>query len=173
MDPVTVFSDLAALVYARGDFSDVCWAICSSAPRLVSGCDHASLLIKQDGHYVTAAARNDVGRQIDALERELRTGPCVDAIEEETAQVDTDLATRRKWPELSVRVLEQTPMRGMMRFRLLMDQRKAGALNLFSDAPGALTTASHNEAAILAPSRRSPSSPRRPTTALRPCERAC
>lgn len=150
VDPIAVFGDLAALVYASGDFSDVCQAICSSAPRLVSGCDHASLLTKQGGNFVTAAASDDVARQIDAFERELRTGPCVDAIEEEAAQFDTDLAAGSKWPELSVRVLEQTPVRGMMGFRLLINDRKAGALNLFSDTAGAMTPASHNEAAILA-----------------------
>ena len=67
-------------------------------------------------------------------------GPCVDAIEEETPQIDTDLTTSSLWPNLAARLVEETPVRGAMGFRLLVDKRKGAALNLFSDTPNMFDT---------------------------------
>jgi hypothetical protein len=47
-------------------------------------------------------------------------------------------------------VLAETPVRGMAGFRLSVGDKKSGALNLFSDEPGALTRQSVDQAIILA-----------------------
>lgn len=149
-DPGTVFRGLANLVYASDDYFDMYQALCDAAPHLVDGCHHASLMIKRNGRLVTAAASDDVARRVDELERQIGEGPCVDAIEEEAAQLDDDLTAACAWPTLRDRVLEETPVRGMAGFRLIVENEKVGALNLFSDHPLALTGSSVNQAAVLA-----------------------
>lgn len=144
------FADLAALVYHSEDYQEIYRAICEAAPALVSGCDHASLMLRQNGHQVSAASSDDIARQIDTAERELGTGPCVDAINDGTPHIDADLTQARLWPALSARVVRTTPVRGLAGFRILIDERKVGALNFFADTPGALTDRSINEAAVLA-----------------------
>ena len=72
---------------------------------------------------------------------ELGEGPCVDAIEEEAGQIDPDISKHSTWPKLAERVLAETPVRGMAGFRIIVDGRKVGALDLFSDTPGALEAA--------------------------------
>lgn len=152
-DPRTapsVFLELSNLVYASDSYEDIYEAVCSAAPRLISGCDHASLMLRQNGRLITAASSDEVARLIDEMEREIGTGPCVDAVLDDNPQIDTDLTQSQVWPLLSEMVMQRTPVRGMAGFRVLVDNRKVGALNLFSDKPHALTAQSINEAAVLA-----------------------
>ncbi|MFY9913485.1 MAG: GAF and ANTAR domain-containing protein [Nocardioidaceae bacterium] len=145
----TAFESLAEILYTGHDFDAIYAAICSAATDLVTGCDHASLMLTRHGKALTAAASDEVASRIDAFEREIGDGPCLDAIEDAAAYVDSDLTDGSPWPELTRRVLAETPVRGMAGFRLINADGKAGALNLFSDEPGALTHQSVDQAALL------------------------
>ena len=149
-DPGTVFRRLAELVYAGDDYRDMYQAVCEAALHLVEGCDHASIMIARDGHLATAAATDDIARGVDRLEREVGEGPCVDAIRDEAAQLDPDLSDASAWPRLRDRILEETPVRGMAGFRLVLGDQKVGALNVFSDRAHALSEGSVDQAAVLA-----------------------
>lgn len=147
--PAAVFRSLAELVYAGDGLDEMYEGLCMAALHLVDGCDHASLMLERNGQLRTAGASDAVARRIDELEREIREGPCVDAIFDEAAQLDQDLATECTWPRLGERIVAETPVRSMAGFRLLVDNRKVGALNLFSDRPHGLTEASVDQAALL------------------------
>jgi transcriptional regulator with GAF, ATPase, and Fis domain len=149
-DPATVFAALAEIIYQGTEPSEVYAAICVAATLIVRGCDHASLLVRRDGRYVTVGASDRVAQRVDDLERIAGDGPCVDAIEEETPQIETDLTTPNQWPKLAARLLAETPVRGAMGFRILVDKRKTGALNLFSDKPNAFDTEAAGQAIVLA-----------------------
>jgi hypothetical protein len=146
-----VFQSLATLVYASDDFSAVHQAVVDAAPRLVEGCDHASLMLRNtDGRFLTVAASDEVAELIDTYERELGEGPCLDAIVDDAVYHDADLLDGSPWPRLSARVLDTTPVRGMAGFRLLVGDQKTGALNLFCDRPGGLDAASVDQGIVLA-----------------------
>jgi transcriptional regulator with GAF, ATPase, and Fis domain len=149
-DPGTVFSALAEIIYQGSDASEIYAAICVAATLVVTGCDHASLLVRRDGRYVTVGASDRIAQRIDDLERLAGDGPCVDAIEEETPQIETDLTTPSQWHQLAARLVAETPVRGAMGFRILVDKRKTGALNLFSDTPGVFDTEAAGQAIVLA-----------------------
>jgi hypothetical protein len=148
-DTAATFQALAALTYVGEDYDAIYRAICDTATRLVDGCDHASLMLLRNGKPITVAASDDVAALIDGFEREIGDGPCLDAIEDEAAFVDADLTDGSPWPDLDARVLAETPVRGMAGLRLIDDQGKTGALNLFSDTPGALTDTSVDQAIML------------------------
>ena len=135
-DPYRVFETLARLIYTGTTFEEVYQHLVDTAPRVVEGCDHASLMLACRDGYETAAASDNVARHIDALERELGEGPCVDAIDDEAGQIDPDISKHSTWPRLAERVLAETPVRGMAGFRIVLEGQKIGALNLFSDSPG-------------------------------------
>jgi transcriptional regulator with GAF, ATPase, and Fis domain len=149
-DPATVFSALAEIIYQGSEAGQVYAAICVAATLVVNGCDRASLLVRRDGRYVTVGASDSIAYRIDDMERQAGDGPCVDAIEEETPQVETDLTTPNQWPQLAKRIVAETPVRGAMGFRILVDKRKTGALNLFSDTAGVFNTESAGQAIVLA-----------------------
>lgn len=148
--PGAVLRGLADLVYSGDDYTEMYEAICRAALHLVDGCDHASIMLRENDHYTTAGASDDTARTLDRIEVEVGEGPCVDAVEEEAAQLDADLTESSTWPRLRERFLAETSVRGMAGFRLLVDNRKIGALNLFSTRPGALTGDSVDQAAVLA-----------------------
>jgi transcriptional regulator with GAF, ATPase, and Fis domain len=149
-DPATVFASLAEVIYHGSDPSELYAAICIAATLIVTGCDHASLLVRRHRRYVTVGASDDVAQRVDDIERLAGDGPCLDAIEEETPQIDTDLTTPSRWPRLAARLVAETPVRGAMGFRILVNQRKSAALNLFSDTPNAFTTEAAGQATVLA-----------------------
>lgn len=144
-----MFGELARLVYASDNFAEVYQAICAAAPNLIVGCDHASMLLRRGGQVVTVGASDETARRIDELELELGDGPCLDAIDAEPAHLDANLLDGCPWPALAARVVDETPVRGMAGFRLIVDHAKVGALNLFSDTPDAFTPASMEQAAVL------------------------
>ena len=149
-DPSTVFGALAEIIYQGSESSEVYAAICVAATLVVNGCDHASLLVRRDGRYITVGASDRIAQRIDDMERIAGDGPCVDAIEEETPQIETDLTTPNQWHQLAARLVAETPVRGAMGFRILVDRRKTGALNLFSDKPNVFDTEAAGQAVVLA-----------------------
>jgi hypothetical protein len=149
-DPTTVFAALAEIIYQGSDVAEMYAAICVAATLTVPGCDHASLLVRQNDRYVTVGASDQLAQRIDDLERRSGDGPCIDAIEEETPQIEPDLTTPSQWPKLAAGLLAETPVRGAMGFRILVDKRKGAALNLFSDTPNLFDAESAGRAAVLA-----------------------
>jgi hypothetical protein len=149
-DTSEVFGRLAEIVYASDDFTEVYQAVTESAPSLVDGCDHASLMLHWDGRFVTTAASDDVAHTVDGFERELGEGPCLDAIQDNAVYHDGDLADGSPWPRLAERVLAETSVRGMAGFRLRAADGRTGALNLFSDTPGGLTARAVDQGIVLA-----------------------
>jgi hypothetical protein len=149
-DPATVFAALAEIIYQGSDANEMYAAICVAATLAIRGCDHASLLVRDNDRYVTVGASDRFAQQIDELERRAGDGPCIDAIEEETPQIDADLTTPTLWPRLASILVAETPVRGAMGFRLLVDKRKGAALNLFSDTPNLFDAESAGRAAVLA-----------------------
>lgn len=149
-EPGKVFQRLADLIYADFAPTAIHHALASAAVQLVDGCDHASIMVASNGRFLTVASTDEVAAHVDLLEREVGSGPCVDAIVEEGFQRDANLENGSHWPELAKRVLAETPVRGMIGYRILADNRKVGALNVFADTPDALTEKSADQGAVVA-----------------------
>nr|WP_314141556.1 GAF and ANTAR domain-containing protein [uncultured Rhodococcus sp.] len=148
-DPATVFAALADIVYRGSSAEEIYTAICNAAVLIVPHCDHASLMLMRHGKPVTVAASDDIARVVDDIERATGEGPCLDAITSEAAQLESDFRTPTQWPAMARGVLNRTPVRGAMGFRLKVDDRKVGALNLFTDKPGVFDADSASKAIIL------------------------
>ncbi|NRI69845.1 GAF and ANTAR domain-containing protein [Rhodococcus sp. MS16] len=149
-EPTAIFAALAEILYSAADSAEVYAAICSAAVELVPGCDHASLMLRQGNSTVTVAASDDFAAFADDLERATGEGPCIDALETETPQLEPDLRSPTLWTEFARKAVSETPIRSAMGFRLLVDRRKLGALNLFSDMPGAFSEEMADPAIVLA-----------------------
>jgi hypothetical protein len=93
---------------------------------------------------------DEAAAKVDALERELDEGPCLDAIREHTVYHDADLTDGSPWPRMTERVLAETPVRSMAGFRIRTGDHHDGALNLFSDSPGGLGDRAVDQGIVLA-----------------------
>jgi hypothetical protein len=150
-EPADVFMNLARMVYGGGEYQDIYREICNAAVQVIPGCDHACITtLRGGGDLETEAASDQIASMIDDFERQTGEGPCLDAILEEKFQRDPDIAKDSAWPVLSKLVLEQSPVRGMIGYRLFIGDRKAGSLNVFSDTPDALTIEAADIGAIVA-----------------------
>jgi transcriptional regulator with GAF, ATPase, and Fis domain len=149
VDAPTVFTSLADIARGASTPKDMYAAICVAATLTIPGCDHASLMIRHNGAFSTAGASDAIARQIDKLELAFGNGPCLDAIEESTTQIETDLTSDSRWPDLTSRVLADTPVRGALSVPLPVDRARTGALNLFSDTPHAFDERSIEQALVL------------------------
>lgn len=145
------FRELAELVYRGTTFQNIYEAIVDVALSAVPGCDHACVTTTTPGGEPNReASSDDIATLVDELEWKTGEGPCVDAIMSDRYELDSDIRHGSVWPELARLVLEQTPVRGMCGYRIMDGSRKVGALNLYSDTPGALTEESASMGAIVA-----------------------
>jgi hypothetical protein len=148
---LTSFRAMSEIVYSGKSFDSVYDALCRSTVEFVDGADHVSLMLSQNGRTRTVAASDEIARSIDKLEQAIGEGPCLDAIDD--AQPDqhlcTDLTRDSRWPRLAAAILGRTEIKGMAGFRIRQDGHKVGALNVFSDTPGALTEHSLEQAVML------------------------
>jgi transcriptional regulator with GAF, ATPase, and Fis domain len=144
-----VFTSLADIARGASTPKEMYAAICVAATMTIPGCDHASLMIRHNGTFSTAAVSDAIAREIDKMELALGSGPCLDAIEERTTQIETNLTSDSRWPDLTSRVLADTPVRGALSVQLPVDRARIGALNLFSDTPHAFDERSIERALVL------------------------
>jgi transcriptional regulator with GAF, ATPase, and Fis domain len=149
VDLPAVFTSLADIARGASTPKEMYAAICVAATLTIPGCDHASLMIRHNGAFSTAAVSDAIAREIDKLELALRSGPCLDAIEERTTQIEPNLTSDSRWPDLTSRVLADTPVRGALSVQLPVDRARTGALNLFSDTPHAFDERSIEQALVL------------------------
>lgn len=109
-------------------------AITQVAVRHVPGARWASLTVLRGDHFQTLAASSEIARRADQVQYELRSGPCVDAILDDTVYAPTDLSTDPRWPEFGKRLSADLGLESMLSYRLAvhLDDVLAG-LNLYSD----------------------------------------
>lgn len=94
----------------------------------------ASITTLQHGRFVTAACSDEIGRRADAIQYELGSGPCVDAIVEQTIYQPKDLAADDRWPEFGRKVVSELGLRSMLSFRMTIEQSGVVAgLNLYAE----------------------------------------
>jgi hypothetical protein len=150
-DAAAGFATLADRLYSGSSYEGVYDAICRAAVDVVPGCDRACITtMVAGGEPHIEAATDEIARRIDELEWEVREGPCVDAMLSDRFECDGDISQNSAWPRLAERVVAETPVRGMVGYRIRVRERKVGALNVFSDTPGALTLEGAAIGAILA-----------------------
>lgn len=132
----TELGDRLSTVDAAAPFE----AIADLALERISDAVGASITIYQRAHFATVAATDDRIRRADALQYELGSGPCVDAIVDETAYRPRDLRTDDRWPVYGKRVAEELGLCSMLSYRMLLQTREVVAgLNLYAEQPDSFT----------------------------------
>jgi hypothetical protein len=160
-----MFADLGERL-AVVDADDVFSPATATVVARVPGADAASITTLRAGKFSTVGATDNRARRADALQYELGSGPCVDAILERTLYNPDDLRLDDRWPEYGQRVSEQLGWMSMLSFRLsnsLMTDDTIAGLNIYSQSPAAfddnalrmgLLMATHGALAIAAATHR-------------------
>jgi hypothetical protein len=113
-------------------------AVADVAAARVPGVGWASVTTRDGDKFVTSASTGEPALRADRIQYEMGTGPCVDAIVEQTFFNPDDLRSDERWPELGRRLADEVGMRSMLSFRLAVDGAPmVGGLNLYADRPHA------------------------------------
>jgi hypothetical protein len=128
-------------------------ALTRVAVARVAGAESASVTTLRAGRFRTESATDDLARRCDALQYELGSGPCLDAIVDGTLYHPIDLRHDRRWPEFGRRVHAEHGIASMASYRLngdyLADEMIAG-LNLYSGRADAFSATAIEIGSLLA-----------------------
>lgn len=120
-----------------GRLERLCSALSRALPAMGVG---VSLLAADNYGGGTLAASDSASRVIEELQFTLGEGPCIDAYASRSPILEPDLAGRgtRRWPGYGLAAQEHG-VEAVFAFPLQVGAARAGALDVYRDAPGALT----------------------------------
>lgn len=109
------------------------------ATEQVPAAQWASLTVLRDHRFTTEATTHEAAVQADLLQYDLGSGPCVDAVRDDSVYVTGDVASDERWPEWGRRVHSELGVTSVLSQRLsLLDESGAIAgLNIYSREPEA------------------------------------
>lgn len=146
-----LFSGLGRELGSLRTVDEVLATISRRAYESIPAAQHAAISRGRKGSFETIAATSDLPPQVDAIQYELKSGPCVDAILDDTTYRCGDLAHDRTWPEFGRRASAEFGINSMLSVRLYLenDDLLAG-LNLYAAEPDAFDETDQTIAVLLA-----------------------
>jgi len=112
-------------------------AIVDQALLVIPGVEAAGITVVRGEQFRTVAPSEPYVREVDSIQYGLRSGPCVDAILEETTFRTGDLEGDPRWPAFGQRAAAVAGVRSMLALRLFFadfdeSDRTVSSLNLYS-----------------------------------------
>ncbi|MGZ4493096.1 MAG: GAF and ANTAR domain-containing protein [Nocardioides sp.] len=106
--------------------------IATGADELFGPCDGCGLTLRdRKGNVTAGTATSPLARECDALQYELREGPCLDAVAHQDMTLVEDLERERRWPVWTPHAVA-AGVRSLLSIRLFTSEATMGALNLYS-----------------------------------------
>jgi GAF domain-containing protein len=134
----------------HGDIEATLQAITAAAVVTVPGAEECSVsYVFGRSKVEPRASTSQVPQHLDALQQELRQGPCLDAIWENTVVRVDDVDSDGRWPAFAAQAAEQG-IRSMLCFQLFVVGDQMGAMNLYSRQSHAFGEASVDTGTIFA-----------------------
>jgi hypothetical protein len=124
-------------------------SLAASAAGNIPGVDFVSITVREgDRRLYTAAATDSLAEQADALQYELREGPCYAAVTDERFVMVNDMAAAVDFPRYGPRVVD-LGVRAQAAIQLVDGRRRAG-LNLYARTAGSFDRATVQFAELFA-----------------------
>jgi hypothetical protein len=146
-----IFAELERELTALTDADSVLRLLTTRAVELVPGAEHAGITRGRNGRFETVGATDELVDDVDAVQYELGSGPCVDAILEATVFNAPDLRADQRWPDFGARAAD-LGVHSMLSFRLFTENNPdlIAGLNLYAGKPSAFDEASESMGMLFA-----------------------
>ncbi len=119
---------------SRSPQPDAFGAVTKLAVERVPAARAASITVVKHDRFVTAASTDDVALRADRIQYDLGSGPCIDAIVEQTIYQPKDLGTDDRWPDYGRRVVAELGLHSMLSYRMNLESTGVIAgMNLYAD----------------------------------------
>lgn len=147
------FAEIARYLYESENFEDVLDRIVETTVSTLSGCDMASITVREgDKKFVTRASTQSSAIEVDTAQYQANEGPCLDAIEHPV--VYAAFFPDPRWPALDSRPLE-SGVQAVVSFRLTAtgptnEDALEGSLNAYATQPNAFDDEAQEIGLILA-----------------------
>jgi GAF domain-containing protein len=123
----------------HGDVDGLLGAVTHAAVTTVPGAEVGSIsyVVGRQG-VESRGATGDLPRRLDEAQNRLQEGPCLDAVREQPVVRVEDMRDEPRWPRFAA---EATALgvRSSLSVRLVIEDDRLGALNLYAPTPGAFT----------------------------------
>jgi hypothetical protein len=130
---VELYAELGRQLAKAGDVGTALQVVTSRSIELIPGAQAASITQGRHGRFETIAPTDALPPAVDHIQYELGTGPCVDAILDDTVYRADDLRTDDRWPHFGKRAAEETGVLSMLAVRMYFeDDDLIAGLNLYS-----------------------------------------
>ncbi|MGD9621981.1 MAG: GAF and ANTAR domain-containing protein [Mycolicibacterium sp.] len=117
----------------------------------ITGAQYAGITLTRNAKTIeTPAATHHWPLLLDKIQQRHLEGPCLTAAWEEKTVHVADLETDERFPKYRKDALSETPIRSIMAFQLFIAGETVGALNVYSEQPGAFGADSRNLGLIFA-----------------------
>lgn len=117
----------------------------------IPGAQYAGVTVTRDRRHIDSpAASHRWPILLDEIQQRHREGPCLTAAWEERIVHVADLEREDRFPRYRLDALAQTPIRSIMAFQLFIADETMGALNVYSEQPGAFGPATQEIGRIFA-----------------------
>ena len=115
-------------------------ALCRESVRIVTDARDAGVIIAGRRGLETIATSGPVPEQLDTLQHQLDSGPCLTAAREQAVVRIDDIATEPRWDTFRAAAL-RSGVGSMLCLPLRVDAAVLGTLSLYSDRSGAFVDA--------------------------------
>ena len=117
----------------------------------IPGAQYAGITLSRNAKQIeTPAATHHWPLLLDKIQQRHQEGPCLSAAWEEKTVHVADLQTEERFPNYRRDALAETPIRSIMAFQMFIAGETIGALNVYSEQPGAFDQESRNLGLIFA-----------------------
>jgi GAF domain-containing protein len=141
-------AETTRILFSAGSVTDTLSTVVSLAVSTIEGCDFAGLFLLE-GDVVTTPVQSDpIVGQIDALQHESGSGPCLDAISQRAMVYAEDLSEDTRWGTFGAQAVA-SGIRSALGLPLSTNGTQ-GALNLYARYPAAFGSVDRARGAILA-----------------------
>jgi GAF domain-containing protein len=132
------------------DADDLVSRIVGEATRLVPTARHAGVIVTDpDKNLRTVFASDVVPRQLDALQMQMGTGPCLTAARKQIVVRMHDIAADTRWPDFRS-AAESCDVGSMLCVPLYIDDQLLGTLSFYGGQPDAFREGAEPIARLLA-----------------------
>jgi len=124
-------------------------SLASSSVRNIPGVDFVSITVLEDHTLSTAAATDPLAVQADALQYEMREGPCYAAVTNTSFVLTNDIAAAVEFPRYGPSAVD-LGVGAQAAIRLVHGKRRAAGLNLYARSAGSFDRSTVQIAELLA-----------------------
>ena len=149
-DLSATLADFARAIAAREDSAGTMEEATQAVIRHLDAVDGAGISLVTSSDVTCAAPTHDFVEKADALQHELRDGPCIEALRDERRIHVPDLTAESRWPQWTKPVADELGVRSVLALQLYVDDEGLGALNLYSMEVDAFDGACVDEAEYFA-----------------------